>query len=166
MLKQTLQSKRAKCHPDRPFYAKDKCRSCYEKNLRKENPEFAKRQLLNNQKWRHTYSDKKRKSDANWRAKQDKEYVRKRSRIKLLNSYGLTEDDFNKLLKKQDYKCFICRKKSNKTLHIDHCHKSGLVRGLLCFRCNFGLTFFDENYENFNRAYKYLKKFNRKKICH
>jgi hypothetical protein len=41
----------AACHPDRPLYAKKMCRSCYEKNLRRTNPEFAERQKKNNQQW-------------------------------------------------------------------------------------------------------------------
>ena len=54
--------------------------------------------------------------------------------------YGLTIDDYNKMLSNQKGVCKICKAlpttSSNNKLAVDHCHISGDVRGLLCTRCN------------------------------
>jgi hypothetical protein len=50
---------------------------------------------------------------------------------------GLTLDDYNRLLEAQGGVCAICGgKPKTRRLHVDHDHKSGTVRGLLCFTCN------------------------------
>lgn len=61
-----------------------------------------------------------------------------RFRSKIKNRYGLTVEQYEKMLKDCDGKCQICGGKfvEEKILHIDHCHKSGAVRGLLCQQCN------------------------------
>lgn len=54
--------------------------------------------------------------------------------------YGITGDDYAALLKRQGGKCAICRARpKSKRLAVDHDHKSGAVRGLLCSRCNHDL---------------------------
>jgi hypothetical protein len=45
-----------------------------------------------------------------------------------------------------------------KTLHIDHNHYTGEIRGLLCFRCNWGISFFSENPTLLLNACNYLRK--------
>lgn len=58
----------------------------------------------------------------------------------ILKTYGLTADDYETLLELQGGKCAICRAKpKSKRLAVDHDHKSGRVRGLLCSRCNHDL---------------------------
>lgn len=160
MVTKHLKSNPSICHPDKPLYAKGLCRNCYEKELRKNNPEFAQRQLDNNKNWRRDYREKKKQSDKNWLAKQDKVYYKaKRRARRLLKTYNLTIDEYELMLKSQDYKCKICHKspKENKKLHVDHCHKSGKVRGLLCFRCNYGISIFYDDYESLRRASEYIK---------
>jgi len=49
--------------------------------------------------------------------------------------YGLLPEDFDALLAKQDGRCAICGDILTSP-HVDHCHKSGRVRGLLCSYCN------------------------------
>lgn len=47
-----------------------------------------------------------------------------------LKKYGITEDEYNKMLAKTDNKCYICGKPpKNRALSIDHNHKTGKVRG-------------------------------------
>lgn len=54
--------------------------------------------------------------------------------------YGLTPDAYRALLALQDGKCAICRARpKSKRLAVDHDHKTGAVRGLLCSRCNHDL---------------------------
>ena len=51
-------------------------------------------------------------------------------------TYGLTPEDYQRLLLHQDDRCAICRGSRTYELHVDHDHATGLVRGLLCRRCN------------------------------
>lgn len=51
--------------------------------------------------------------------------------------YGLTVEQHAEILKAQDGKCKICNElPKTKSLFVDHCHKTGKVRGLLCVYCN------------------------------
>lgn len=56
-------------------------------------------------------------------------------------------------------KCKICKRdfESNRDKHVDHCHASGKVRGILCNRCNFGLGYFRDDKEALREAIKYLE---------
>lgn len=62
------------------------------------------------------------------------------------------------LLEKQSGVCALCgRKDKNRSLALDHNHRTGKVRGLLCFYCNVMLGFARENSETLFRAIQYLK---------
>lgn len=57
----------------------------------------------------------------------------------LRKKYNLSLKDYNKMLKVQNDSCAICKKHKShftRSLHVDHDHKTGKNRGLLCFRCN------------------------------
>ena len=76
--------------------------------------------------------------------------------------YGITSDDYNELLEKQGHKCAICNGDnkhcgSGDKFHIDHCHTSGKVRGLLCGHCNRGLGLFNDNPAVMLAAINYIK---------
>lgn len=134
------------------------CRSCYDKWLKKVNPEYKNNQKENTKQWIKNNVDKYKKGQKDWLAKQDKEYIKVQRRNFQLQKYGLNIESYNKLLEKQNGMCAICGKKeTKKSLAVDHCHQTGKVRGLLCFRCNFGLSYFSENAERFLMAYNYLK---------
>ena len=76
----------------------------------------------------------------------------------LKRSFGLTLDDYNKLLKKQKRVCAICKQKDPyfTNLAVDHCHKTNKVRGLLCHLCNRALGLFKEDIKALKCAIKYL----------
>ena len=66
------------------------------------------------------------------------------------------------LLMKDDQvgRCAICEEeldKDTKHVHVDHCHETNIVRGLLCAHCNKGLGFFRDNIEVLEKAITYLK---------
>jgi Autographiviridae endonuclease VII len=79
-----------------------------------------------------------------------------------IRSYGLTEEDYDRLLKIQNGVCAICHKPEthnrSKVLSIDHCHKTNKVRGLLCHRCNAGLGQFYDDTEIMKSAINYLER--------
>lgn len=83
----------------------------------------------------------------------------------LKKRYGLTPEDLERMLRDQGNKCAICGKEiflfgSSKklTAHVDHDHKTGKVRGLLCQECNIGLGKFMDNTDYLLSAISYLKK--------
>ena len=83
----------------------------------------------------------------------------------LKRTYGISLEDFNNMLSSQNNLCAICKKegfKINKNtalnLVVDHCHVTGVVRGLLCHNCNRALGLFKDNIESLNTAILYLEK--------
>jgi hypothetical protein len=81
-----------------------------------------------------------------------------RSRLK--NTYGLTEQSYKNMFVSQDYRCAICnthQDEIHRKLHVDHCHESGKVRGLLCNDCNRGLGSFKDDLGRMTAAIRYLE---------
>ena len=80
------------------------------------------------------------------------------SRLKI--RYGLTKENYNELLEKQSGVCAICRgpqKAPTRRLDVDHCHKSGVVRGLLCDHCNKAIAFLQDNPELLRKVASYVE---------
>jgi hypothetical protein len=77
----------------------------------------------------------------------------------LMAAYGITIDQFEAMESSQGGLCAICDKppKEGKVLYVDHCHKSGKIRQLLCIKCNNLLGNCNENLEVLARASTYLK---------
>jgi len=72
--------------------------------------------------------------------------------------YGITNEEIDLLNKKQENKCKICSKEFiNEIFDIDHCHKTGKVRGLLCRKCNYGLGCFEDDVKLLKKVIDYLK---------
>lgn len=72
--------------------------------------------------------------------------------------YGITVADYEQMLEKQCGVCKICNQhRDAQRLAVDHCHKTGKVRGLLCSRCNKALGAFGDNPDRLASAIAYLK---------
>lgn len=76
--------------------------------------------------------------------------------------YGITAEEYKNLIQTQNNKCLCCEEAFNDELspHLDHNHKTGKIRGVLCHKCNTGLGLFDENPDKLNKAIEYLRKHN------
>ena len=72
-----------------------------------------------------------------------------------LARYGLTTEDYNNMLLAQENSCAICGS-SDRSLVIDHDHKTNKVRGLLCSNCNTGIGKLGDTSELLRRAIDYL----------
>jgi hypothetical protein len=75
------------------------------------------------------------------------------------HDYGITREQYNKLLEKQNNSCACCKinqKDLHKLLSVDHCHKTGKIRGLICNNCNLGIGSLGDNKEGIWKAYQYL----------
>lgn len=58
----------------------------------------------------------------------------------IMYKYGLTLEQYDKMLEEQNYVCAICQGLPGaKGFHVDHSARNGKVRGLLCGRCNSGI---------------------------
>lgn len=75
---------------------------------------------------------------------------------RLKSRYGITLVEFNDLLIKQNHRCAIC-KCDGSNWHVDHCHESREVRGILCMTCNIGLGHFKDDTKLLDAAIEYLK---------
>lgn len=98
----------------------------------------------------------KRKSN-NWIKKNPE----KNKHYSLKAAFNLTIEEYNELLIKQNYKCIICERHQNEfklKLAVDHCHKSGKIRGLLCGGCNTSLGNMKDNVFWLQNAINYLIK--------
>lgn len=71
-----------------------------------------------------------------------------------LSRYGLSQEEYEKLLRRSNGLCEICEVKAFEV--IDHCHFSGLVRGLLCSNCNLSLGGFKDDPKLLSKAAKYV----------
>jgi hypothetical protein len=71
----------------------------------------------------------------------------------LLRNFGITNQDYDQLLRQQGGGCAICGRPPKKiSLHVDHNHESGAVRGLLCVSCNNALGQFRDSTDLLARA--------------
>jgi len=77
----------------------------------------------------------------------------------LIKKFGITLDEYNRMLTSQGGVCKICGKveKTNKDLAVDHCHNTNKIRGLLCSSCNIGIGCFKESINTLKIAIKYLE---------
>ena len=71
---------------------------------------------------------------------------------------GCPPEEYNRLLEEQNNICAICEgvNKDGKQLFVDHNHRTGKIRGVLCRKCNMGLGYFNDNKELLIKAVKYL----------
>ena len=87
---------------------------------------------------------------------QDPEYRQSQQDKAMLRLYGLTRAEYANRVDEQGGLCAICHKQAKPKLFVDHHHKSGQVRNLLCRNCNSGIGRFEEVAETFENAIKYL----------
>src|SRR5205085_1356767 len=83
-----------------------------------------------------------------------------------LKRFGLERAEYERLLAGFGSTCGICSnpetQRHKKTLSLDHCHKTGVIRGALCSRCNTLLGWAGDSPELLEKAAKYLRKARRK----
>lgn len=137
-------------HPVRVKVGREdnKCRSCYNAYMRD---------------WNIRHRDKIGASNRNYKVEHRTEYLN--SRYKTL--FGITLAEYEQLSVKQEHKCAICgepevavHRATNVTnkLSVDHDHATGVVRGLLCNRCNTAIGSFRDSIELLRKAMVYLCK--------
>lgn len=76
-----------------------------------------------------------------------------------MRKYGIDAAAYDEMLRGQNGVCAICLTATpgGRFFCVDHCHRTGRVRGLLCTHCNHGLGKFADSTANLERAINYLK---------
>lgn len=82
---------------------------------------------------------------------------RRENRLK--TRYSMTSEQWEALFASQGRVCAICQTESSKRLHVDHCHITGAVRGILCHTCNVGIGQLGDDLETLLQAVAYLRRF-------
>lgn len=159
-----------KNHPQRKVCALGLCKNCYDKHLKTVNPEYKKRQRDNHSKWAKLHpnykaycNERRRIRDANKRKIDPIGYYIKMRDKNLRSEYGISYEDYNMILLKQGGGCAICGRKPNPkyrpnyyhSLHVDHDHNTGKVRGILCHQCNWYMGTIDANPRILQNIYEY-----------
>jgi DNA-directed RNA polymerase subunit RPC12/RpoP len=103
---------------------------------------------------------RKRKRPIKAPTKELREERRQKAReYHLMRIYGMTQAQYDELLKKQGHKCFVCLRHENEfktRLAVDHDHKTGEIRGLLCNYCNHRVIGRNRDPEIMKRVWEYL----------
>jgi hypothetical protein len=80
-------------------------------------------------------------------------------------TYKINKAKYLEMAAAQNNRCAICKssatgnKSNSDVFAVDHNHKTGAVRGLLCIKCNTGIAMFNENIEHLIEAIEYIRKF-------
>jgi hypothetical protein len=80
----------------------------------------------------------------------------------LKRHYGLTIEQYDDILSKQNGKCAICGTDScstGKQMAVDHNHETGEIRGILCAACNIGIGMMKDDVSLIRKALTYLERF-------
>lgn len=103
-----------------------------------------------------THPERHRIANKKWASRNPSKVLSIRRRFKL-RKYGITEAEYGQILQLRGGVCAICKKPAH--FRIDHCHRTGVVRGLLCHPCNTILGLAKDNPKVFEAAKAYLNSF-------
>jgi len=132
-----------------------RCESDRKKEARDGNTDLIEKHKNNNRLWYQNNKEKNKERNKKWIEENPARY----RELNLKHRFGISLEDYNRILEEQNYCCGICgvhRDFITQHMAVDHCHKTGKIRGLLCKNCNSGLGFFQDNNEVLEKAITYL----------
>ena len=109
-----------------------------------------------NCKWVETKPNQK---PADYQKQYRKDNPEKIKNNELQRRFGITLEDYNKMLEDQNGCCKICNvhhTEEKQALSVDHCHTTQKIRGLLCNTCNRAIGLLKDNTETLQKAIEYL----------
>ncbi len=106
-----------------------------------EEPEFREKKMTRAGQYRKKHPEVAKRSNAKWRERM----------------YGLTVEDYDRMVAERKGRCDCCGRKPRK-LVVDHDHKTGIVRGLLCQGCNPAIGKLGDDVAGLQRAIDYLQR--------
>lgn len=123
---------------------------------------LAKKQWVENNKeyvkeYAKAYREKNRE-ELNKKKRDNSDYYRN---LNLKRNYNISLDDYNSMLEGQNGRCLGCNifhtDSARGRFHVDHCHTTGKIRGLLCHNCNTALGLVKDNVDTLSMLISYLK---------
>lgn len=151
----TRQSRKPpECHPDKKYYAKGLCKTCYRRaDYQADTERFA----AYARKWRERNLERARKNGKRY-YENNKDRIAELNRRGRIRAYGITPEEYDRMLLAQDKCCALCRRLLETRICIDHDHATGQVRALLCVSCNSGLGDLQDDPELMRRAAEYVER--------
>jgi len=134
-----------------PYKDPDK-QKAYNEAYRERNRETAR---LNTIKWRKLNPDYTKGYYKRYKYKNPDYY-----KMRNFKKYGITQKQYEDMFWEQGLRCALCKTNNpnGKGWHLDHCHTTNRVRGILCNNCNVGLVHFKEDLNLLKTAIEYLVK--------
>ena len=132
------------------------CKACFAARHQQWYIENKQREIDRVQAWRDANPEKYAKYQQTYRSRPERKLADRAGHLK--RKFGLTLEQYDELLASQGGGCAICgdAPEVNVSLHIDHDHDTGAVRGLLCLRCNNALGQLKEDPDLIRAAAAYL----------
>ena len=121
------------------------CKNCFGARAKARYPLVREANIARARKWREENLER---FQANQRRMRSTPEAKLRARAgHLKRKFGMTVEQYDAMLAAQGGGCCICGRppREDISLHIDHDHSTGIVRGILCFRCNNALADFQED---------------------
>lgn len=106
-------------------------KTCTKCGLSKPNAQYYKNSLQ--------CKDCKHEANRRWREDNPERQKENMRRLSLMRSFGITPEQYDEMLVRQNYSCYICERNQDqfdRRLAVDHNHITGEIRGLLCSYCN------------------------------
>jgi hypothetical protein len=139
-----------------------KWRLSHQENIQRYRKNTKEKRRVWNGEWRESHKDKYREWVQKWRVDNPERTREIDGKATLKKRHGITLEDYARMLKEQGGCCEICGRPSTdykRSLHVDHDHSTGKVRGLLCVKCNSGIGYFCDNTALLENAKSYLLKY-------
>lgn len=108
-------------------------------------------------KWRESL----RGGDARRQYRHSEAGIKAHTKNHLARTYGMSIEEYNMRYTNQSGCCAICQKHQtelNHVLCVDHDHATGIIRGLLCKKCNLAIAFAEDNVDILRRMIRYLNR--------
>jgi hypothetical protein len=117
------------------------CKKCTNESCKNWNKKFPNKHRERCEKYRKNHPEQNKTSELKHR----------------FSKYGITIEDYNRMVENQNGVCAICGNSSKRMLDVDHDHLTNRNRGLLCGNCNKGIGLFKDDINILQKAIKYLK---------
>lgn len=112
--------------------------------------------------WRAENKDRHASVAKKWRTENVERRKAVRVAYEMKKRYGLTMDQIRSMRESQGQCCAICAlpfENKPRAVHVDHCHRTGVIRGILCNPCNLGIGKLRDEPEILRRAADYIDRY-------
>lgn len=129
-----------------------KCISCNTNRAVAYKEKYPERVKETNKVWRANNKDVKAEYNRRYNL-QNQEAIKNN---RYIYKYNITLEEFRCMVAQQGGRCRVCDEQEGESLHIDHNHATGEIRGLLCKSCNMALGLFNDDAKSLQGAINYI----------